>query len=329
MTVAKLTGEVRWGILGAARIAQASFLPGLREAGGGRATLVASRDKARAEAFAANQAVDKGVEGYQAVVESPDIDAVYVALPNSHHADWTKRALEAGKAVLCEKPLCAGSEQTAAVLETAAASGAPLWEAFVFPFQAQHRRLLSLLTGGAIGEIRELASSFHFSPSRPEDIRFSAELGGGCLADLGCYPIRLAQEVFSTRDPLPGDAAGFATHKGGVEIEVVAIVDYGGQQLALSCGFSRASDSLTRVLGTEGQIQLTNPFHPQPGDFLVMRRNGEETVESPTVDLRSFTAALRHIHAVLRGEQEPEHLAAESSFRTARTIEVVAEACSA
>ena len=329
MNAAKFTGEVRWGILGAANIAGRQFLPGLREAGKGRAVLVASRDLGRAEAFAHLHGVDQPVEGYDAVVDSPDIDAVYVALPNSHHARWTQRALETGKAVLCEKPLCVGSAQTATVLETAASTGALLWESFVFPFQAQHRRLLDLLESGAIGEVRELVSPFCFNLSRSEDIRLSEELGGGALADVGCYPIRLAQEILSTRDLSPGDVVGFSTGNGAVETEAVAIVDYGCQRLVLGCGFGRAFDTFTRVLGADGQIHLTNPFHPGPADTLVVRRDGEETVEHPTVDARPFTAALRHIHAVLREEEAPTHLAEESSLRTARTLEVVAQACSA
>jgi predicted dehydrogenase len=132
-------GGVRWGIVGTANIARGQFLPGLREAGDGRAVLVGSRDRESARAFAAEHGVDRGVAGYEAVVESDEVDAIYVAVPNTFHAEWTSRALEAGKAVLCEKPLSVWSAQTAAVLETARAiPGALLWEAFVFPFQAQH-----------------------------------------------------------------------------------------------------------------------------------------------------------------------------------------------
>ena len=287
------------------------------------------RDGKRAEAFARSHGVEQGVEGYDAVVDSPAVDAVYVALPNSHHARWTQRALEAGKAVLCEKPLCVGSAQTAAVLETASSTGSLLWEAFVFPFQAQHRRLLDLLAAGAVGEVRELVSVFCYNLSRSEDIRLSEELGGGALADVGCYPIALAQEVLSVRDLSTGDVVGFSTDNGVVETEAVAIVHYGRQRLVLGCGFERAFDTFSRVLGTEGQIHLTNPFHPGPDDSLVLLRDGEVTVEHPTVDARSFTAALRHIHAVIREEEAPADLAAEASLRIARTLEVVAQACSA
>lgn len=333
--------RVRWGIVGTANIARAQFLPGLREAGGGSAELVASRDQERAEAFAREHGVRAGVAGYDAVTDSPDIDAVYVALPNTLHAEWTERALRAGKAVLCEKPLCVGSAQTTQVLRTAqsaAATGALLWEAFVFCFQAQHRRLLALLADGEIGTVRELNSAFHFLITRPGssgpgssghgNIRLDATLGGGALADVGVYPIRLAQEVLAAGDPGPGDVTGFMLSDGHVDIDSTAIVRYGPQRLVLSCGFGRSYDTFTRVLGTDGQIHLTNPFHPGPADTLtIVTRRGREITEHPTTDQRSFTAALRHIHAVLAGEAAPEHLAAGSSLRTALTLEAAVAAC--
>ncbi|HEX5293993.1 MAG TPA: Gfo/Idh/MocA family oxidoreductase [Streptosporangiaceae bacterium] len=325
-----MTHEVRWGIVGPANIARAQFLPGLREAGGGRATLVASRDLGRAQAFAAENGVDRGVAGYAALVESPDIDAVYVALPNSLHAEWAIRALRAGKAVLCEKPLCVGAAQTAEVLDAAAAlPGALLWEAFVFPFQAQHRRLVSLLADGAIGDLAEIISAFHFRLTGPGDnIRLSAALGGGALADVGCYPIRLGHELLGP-DPAQVAVGSAVVPAGGeVETDAAAIVTSGTRRLVLTCGFRRSYDTLTRVLGDAGQVQLANPFHPGPADPLtLLRPRAEPVVEYPTTDERSFTAALRHIHAVLRGEAPSEHTAAGSALATAATLEAVQAAC--
>jgi predicted dehydrogenase len=329
MAVGRGPDGVRWGIIGPANIARAAFLPGLREAGGGRAALVASRDLGRAQAYAAENGVERGVADYAAVAEAPDIDAVYVALPNSLHAEWAIRALQAGKAVLCEKPLCVGSAQTAQVLDAAAAlPGALLWEAFVFPFQAQHRRLVTLLAEGAIGDLAEIISAFHFRLTGPANIRFSAALGGGALADVGCYPIRLAHELFG---PDPAQAAvGSAVVPEGAEVEVdaAAIVTSGTRRLLLTCGFRRSFDTFTQVLGNQGQLHLANPFHPGPADPLTLVRPGAEpVVEYPTTDERSFTAALRHIHAVLRGEAEPEHTAADSALATAATLEAVQAAC--
>jgi len=325
MPVTRVSGEIRWGIVGPANIARGQFLPGLREAGGGRAALVASRDLGRAQAFAAENGVERGVADYAALVESPEVDAVYVALPNSLHAEWTIRALQAGKAVLCEKPLCVGAAQTAQVLDAAAAvPGGLLWEAFVFPFQAQHRRLVSLLADGAVGDLAEVVSSFHFRLTQPGDIRLSAALGGGALADVGCYPIRLGHELFGP-DPAQVAVGSAVVPAGGeVESDAAAIVTSGTRRLVLTCGFGRSYDTFTRILGSQGQLHLANPFHPRPADPLTLLRPGADPVtEYPTTDERSFTAAVRHIHAVLRGEAEPEHTAADSALATAVTLEAV------
>jgi predicted dehydrogenase len=327
VSVTRRPGEIRWGILGTANIARAQFLPGLRESGGGRAALVGGRDLERARAFASDHGIDKGVEGYAQVVESADVDAVYIALPNSEHAEWTIRALQAGKAVLCEKPLCVSVGETAAVLDAARAiPSALLWEAFVFPFQAQHRRLMELLADGAIGEPAEIVSAFHFLVSRPADIRLSAALGGGSLADVGSYPVRLAQEIFSSAEAEV--TGGSAVVEGEVEVEAAGIATWGPRRLLLTCGFRRSYDTFTRILGDRGQVHLTNPYHPGPADTLVLHRPRTEAgVEHPTVDAHSFTAALRHIHAVLRGEDTPRHTATESALATARTVAALRAAC--
>jgi predicted dehydrogenase len=327
---------VRWGIVGTANIARAQFLPGLREAGDGRAVLVASRDRARAEAYAAAHGIEQGIAGYAALVESPQVDAVYVALPNALHAEWTVRALRAGKAVLCEKPLCTSAAQTRDVLEVAAGAAAPLWEAFVFPFQAQHQRLAGLLADGAIGEAAEIYSAFHFLLSNPANIRMDAALGGGALADIGCYPVRLALELFGA-DPHPRALAGTGVTEAGVtgtgateagategkvEVDAAGIVAVGAGRLLLTCGFKRSYDTFTSVLGSAGQVQLTNPFHPRPADTLTILRPGADPViERPTTDERSFTAAIRHIHAVLRGQTAPSHTADQYSLPAARVLE--------
>jgi predicted dehydrogenase len=314
-----MKGVIRWGILGAASIARGQFLPGLREAGGGRPVLLGSRDLQRGEEFAAAEGIDRAVLGYDAVLSSGEIDAVYIALPNTHHAEWTIAAIEAGLAVLCEKPLTHEVAATDRVLGAARAAGdALLWEAFVFPFQAQHLRLLELLAAGAIGKPREVTSHFHFAVRSPDNIRLAAELGGGALADVGCYPVRLAHELLG-----PADGAVWVDARldGDVETDAAAIVAHREARLILSCGFGRPYDTFTRVLGDAGEIRLSNPFHPGRGDTLELRIPGQEpVVEHPTVDERSFSAAIRHIHAVLRGEAPPRQLAIESAGATSRTL---------
>ena len=319
---------IRWGILGTAGIAESAFLPALAEAGGGEAVVVGGRDGARAGSWAAEHGVAHGVEGYATVLEDPEIEAVYVPLPNGLHAEWTIAALEAGKAVFCEKPLCSTPEETTAVLDVAAAASAPLWEAFVFPFHEQMTRAVALLGDGAIGEVREIVSRFHFQLDDPEDVRLLAALSGGATQDVGCYPVRLARLLFDAEPDLARTIAG-ATWGEGVDLELWGTLVFDAdRRLHLSCGFRSEYDTLTRVLGTEGELRMTNPFHPEPGDTLVVLREGE-TIESgvaaPSGE-RSFTPAIRHIHAALRGLEPPAHLAVAEAAGNAHAISALLDA---
>jgi predicted dehydrogenase len=304
--------------MGTANIARAAFLPGLRAAGGLPAA-VAGRDLARTERYARAHGVERAIDGYQNLIGDPGIDALYIALPNSMHAAWTIRALEAGKPVLCEKPLCGVLADTERVLAAARRTGTLLWEAFVFPFNEHMRQVRKLVCDGAIGELREIQSDFHFLVTRPGNIRLSADLQGGALRDVGCYPIRLAQEFFGEH------ATAWADREmggDGVDIETWGSLGYdGGRRLLLSCGMRRGYDTFSRLLGTAGQIHVSNPFHPRPGDHVTLYTDDGEPVRwQPEVAEPAFTAALRHINCVLQGAEEPRFLAVQTSLATARAL---------
>ena len=317
-----IDGPVRWGILGTAGIAESAFLPSLREAGEGVALAVASRDLARAESWAAEHGVERGVLGYDQIVDDSSIEAVYIPLPNGMHAEWTIAALEAGKAVFCEKPLCATPEETEHVLRVARVASGPLWEAFVFPFHEQMDRVRGSIARGDVGEVREISSRFHFLLDDPGDIRMLAELAGGSIQDAGCYPIRLARLLFGD-EPDPAGAIADAVWTGtGVDTELWGALAFpGDRRLVLSCGFRSREDTFTRVLGTAGEIRMTNPFHPEAGDTLsVIRDDGEQTRSAAPAGERSFTPAIRHIHRVLRGQEPARHLAVDEAQGNADAI---------
>jgi predicted dehydrogenase len=317
-----VTEPVRWGILGTAGIAESAFLPAMREAGDGVALMVASRDPARAESWAAEHGLERGVQGYDQVLDDPSIEAVYIPLPNGMHAEWTIAALEAGKAVFCEKPLCATPEETERVLQVARAASGSLWEAFVFPFHEQMDRVRETIARGTIGEVREISSRFHFLLDDPNDIRMLAELAGGSIQDVGCYSIRLARLLFDDEpDPTRAiaDAEWLDT---GLDTELWGALTFpGDRRLVLSCGFRSREDKFTRVLGTAGEIRMTNPFHPEGGDtFTVVTESGEETQPAAPTGERSFTPAIRHVHRVLRGAEPARHLAVDEAQGNADAI---------
>jgi len=316
---------VRWGFLGAAGIASSAFLPALAEAGGGRAVIVGARDGGRALRWATEFGVERGVEGYEPVLADPQIEAVYIALPNALHAEWTIAALEAGKAVFCEKPLSGTVDETERVLAVAAVAAEPLWEAFVFPFHEQMRRVRALIADGSIGEPKEIWSRFHFVLDDPGDIRMSAALAGGATQDVGCYSIRLARLLFAREPDLAGATAD-AAWTTGVDEELWGTLPFGGdRRMQFSCGFRSSDDTFARVIGPAGEIRMTNPFHPGAEDTFELVSDGEVVERAPAAPTgeRSFTAAIRHVHRVLRGEEEPSHLAVDEALGNAMAIEAI------
>jgi predicted dehydrogenase len=320
--VSDIGEPIRWGVIGTAGIAESAFLPALSETGEGVALTVGSRNLERGQTWAEDQGITRAVEGYDAVIADPEVEAVYIPLPNGLHAEWTIAALEAGKVVFCEKPLCGTVEETEHVLAAARATGVPLWEAFVFPFHEQMARVRAMLADGTIGKVREIQSRFHFVLDDPDNIRLFANLAGGSIQDVGCYPIRLARLLFDAEPDLSRAIADAEWTADGADTEMWgALVFPDDRRLVFSCGFRSGYDTFTRVLGTEAEIRLTGPFHPNADDEVTIVRDGAfDTQPAPTSGEMSFTPAIRHIHRVIRGLEEPRHLAVDEAMGNARAI---------
>lgn len=322
-------GTVRWAVLGTAKIAATSFLPGLRQAGGGVAAVVAGRDEERTSRFAKEHGVARAVTGYQRALDDPDVDAVYIPLPNALHARWTIAALRAGKAVLCEKPMCVDADETRQVLSVAADAPGPLWEAFVFPFHRQTGRLLELIADGAIGEVREIQSTFHNAILDPGNIRLSRHLAGGALADIGCYPVRLARLAFAAEAERARASCVFTGS--GVDTEAWGLVDFPGERrLLFSCSIAKVRDTTGRLLGTTGELRLSAPFAGTPADTIQLRRpDGSVLIERAAAAEEPFAPALRHIHAALTGREPPRHLAVDDAYGNAAVLDAIRRSASA
>ena len=319
---------VRWGILGTANIASVSFLPALHRLGG-VAAVVGTRDVERGRKWSARNGVDDVVEGYEAVLSRPDIDAVYIPLPNSEHAEWTLAAHAAGKTVLCEKPLSVSVPDTERVL-AGVEPGALLWEAFVFPFSPQMTAIREVVDSGAIGDVREILSCFHVKLEDPGNFRNNPALGGGSTFDLGGYPIHFARLLLGT-DPIECASMRF-DGASGIDEEAAGIFVFPeGRRLSMSCGYAAQYNSLTRIVGTEGELRVDNPFHPAPDNGIELWRAPTDDWHSARfvwrrstgTDRSSFEYHLEHIYAVLAGSEEPRHLAAQDSLGTAKAIAAV------
>jgi predicted dehydrogenase len=261
-------------------------------------------------------------EGYETLLEDDAIEAIYIPLPNSLHAEWTIAALRAGKPVFCEKPMCVSVEETQTVLDVAAETGTPLWEAFVFPFHRQMTKLRGLIAEGKIGEVREVQATFHFTLDSRDDIRLSKELAGGALNDVGCYCVALACQVLGA-DPVDGFAVARWTPE-QVDQEASGVLRFSDERrLVLSCAMDLPQDTFARVIGTEGEIRLTNPYHPHESDwFEVCSGKHSDRFQSEQAE-PSFTPALQHIQSVIRNREQPRHLAVDDAMAIARGLEIL------
>jgi D-xylose 1-dehydrogenase (NADP+, D-xylono-1,5-lactone-forming) len=190
-----LNHKLRWGVLSTANIGRAAVIPAIQHSANGEVVAVASRDEQKSHDFAAKAGIGRSYGSYEALLASSDIDAVYIPLPNSLHRAWTIKAAEAGKHVLCEKPLALNAVECAEMETAARRHNVLLMEAFMYRFHPQTEKVLALLHEGAIGEVRLIHSAFTFRVSNPANIRLQPQLGGGSLMDVGCYCVNLSRTL--------------------------------------------------------------------------------------------------------------------------------------
>ena len=273
-----------WGLLGTARINRA-LIPPLRSSPRNRLRAVASRRPETAAAYAREWGIERAHGSYEALLADPEIDVVYVSLPNALHAEWTVRAARAGKHVLCEKPLCTSVADVDAVAAAAAEARVVVAEAFMYRHHPQTLRVREMVSGGGLGAVRFVRGSFSFSLTRPGDVRLDPALHGGALWDVGCYPLSFARTVLGEE---PVDVMG-AQRLGptGVDLTFAGQLRFPSGAIGqLDCSFEMPFRTVMEIVGTEGTLTVHQPFKPGPEATLLLQR-GEtsEAMASPSTDL--------------------------------------------
>jgi predicted dehydrogenase len=242
-------------------------------------------------------------EDYYSLLRSAGADAVYIPLPNSMHAEWTIKALEAGKHVLCEKPFALESEGAQRAVETAQKQGLRVMEGFMFRLHPQTLRLKELLSEAAIGEVMQVITEFGHRLDDPGDVRGIGSLGGGSLGDVGCYCVSGLRLVFGDE---PLRASAFARFdEEGADRELAGVLEFEGGLGVVSCSISSARRERLEIVGTEGRISLDTPFRAdKAGGKLEITRGGETTTES-FGEADPYRAELEEFAAAIREDREP------------------------
>ena len=292
---------VRFGLLGAAAITPLAMVTPAREVDGVSLDVIAARDPARAQEFAEMHGIHRVSEHYQALIDDPDIDAVYIALPISAHAEWAIAALKAGKHVLCEKSLCQNAREAERMKRAAEASGRVLMDAFHYRYHPMFEAAKHCVGSGELGAIKHIDARFHVKgPVSPHDIRKIYDLGGGVTMDIGCYPLSWLRHLMG-EEP---DVLSVEAKEDPADVDVALAADLrfpSGATGRISGRMDECSRFCAAVLisGEAGQLSLVNPLVPQLGHRYQLRKGGEvidRTFDQKTTyayQLEAFLAATR------------------------------------
>jgi predicted dehydrogenase len=297
--------ELRWGILSTANIANEKVIPGMRKSARSRVVAIGSRDGARARLMADRHGIERVHGSYEALLADPEIDAVYIPLPNHLHAQWTKAAARAGKHVLCEKPLAMTAAEAEAMLEVCEAEGVRLMEAFMYRLHPSWLAVREMVASGRIGRLTAVHSWFSYFNDDTANIRNIRAVGGGALYDVGCYNVNLSRMLFGA-EPDRVEAAITRDRDEGVDVLTSAILTFGDGVATFTCAIRSEPDQQVHIYGTEGRISIGIPFNIPPdrptqvhvtagGDPPVAPATevlAFETADPYTVEVEAFAAAI-------------------------------------
>ncbi len=317
---------VRWGILGTARINR-RLIPAFKASRRGRLMAVASRDRSRAAEHAREHDIPRAVQGYQALLDDPAIDAVYIPLPNTDHVPWTLQAIAAGKHVLCEKPIVMSPRDIDRISTAADAAGVNVEEGFMYRHEPLTARVVSLIADGAIGAARAIVSGFTFALEGGPNIRLDPRLGGGALWDVGSYPLSYAQLIARH---MPVAAIGMAHWtEAGVDDEFMGMLRFdGGLSANIYASFRAEYHTWLEVIGTHGSLRVPNPFRPGPRETLELGRGGRVERIDVAGSAMIFVREIEDFEArILDGA--PAVVTLDESRRTASTLAALYASASA
>ena len=317
----------RFGVLGVSRFALRKMIPAMRAARGVELVAIASRDAAKAAAAARELGLPKSYGSYEALLADPEIDGVYNPLPNHLHVPWSERAAEAGKHVLCEKPIALGAAEARRLLAVRDRTGVVVCEAAMVRVHPRWLAARELIRGGKIGTLRSFVGTFGYSIAR-DNIRFDAEMGGGVLLDTGFYPVTMSRFCFDA-EPTGVLGRSEVDPATGVDLLTSGVLQFPSGQATFSCGMDLGPMLRALLLGTKGHLELPiawNPPGDRPSELIV---ETSPSLEEPTPERMTFDAVdqytlLVELFAQAASSGGPAPIALEDSVKNMAVLDALA-----
>lgn len=293
-------------MLGWARIAREHLIPAIQRTSNSEFFAIASRDESRLAECRGRFSAVRAYSSYQELLLDGEVDAVYIPLPNSLHCEWTIKAAESGKHVLCEKPIALNAAECREMISACAANGVTLMEAFMYRYTKRTRKVLEILDSGVLGEIRFISSSFRFLLANPASIKLKPELGGGSLFDVGCYPVNFIGMVVDQAcegTSMPKSVSVELDRSGGVDVIFSALMKYpSGLIASVNCGFNAQKRVLSEIVGAKGALEVPDTFLDNAGALALTI--GDERSQIPVeasdryqLEIEDFANAILHQRA--------------------------------
>ena len=277
--------KLRWGVLSTSNFALTKTIPAMLQAQHMEVTAIASRDLSKAEAAATRFNIGKAYGSYEALLADSEIDAVYNPMPNHLHVPWTIKALEAGKHVLCEKPIGMSAAEAQQLLEASQQHpNLKVMEAFMYRLHPQWQRAKQIVAAGGIGELRTIQSFFSYFNTDPSNIRNKADIGGGALMDIGCYNISLSRFIFEAE---PKRVLGIVEYDPTFKTDRIAsgILDFGNGTSTFTCSTQLAPYQRVNILGTTGRVEIEIPFNAPPDQPCKLWHQHDGQIEEVSFDI--------------------------------------------
>ena len=288
VNVDKRLEPVSWGVLGVANIGTTKVIPAMQRSNVSRVDAIASRSRQRAESAASQLGISRSYGSYEELLADPDIEAVYIPLPNHLHLEWARAAARAGKHVLCEKPLAMTSADARTMVEACDEAGVLLMEAFMYRLHPLWLKAKELVDAGTIGELRSVQAAFSYFNDDPNNIRNIPEVGGGALYDIGCYAVNAARFLFGS-EPTAVRGAVRRDPELGTDVVTSGLLDFEAGHSTFVCSTQMEPDQRVVAHGTDGRIVIEIPFNLPPDipTRLLLMAGGDPPV-SPHVEIHEF-----------------------------------------